>query len=59
MFLFIKRNLGTIIVSLVLIVIVIFAVIAIIKRRRKGISSCGGECAGCAFAGSCHKKSRK
>lgn len=50
----ITANLGNIIVSLVLIVIVALTIRSLIKARKKGSCSCGGECGCCPMAGKCH-----
>ena len=44
-------NMGTIVVGLILAVIVIWDIRKIISDRKKGIKSCGMNCAGCT--GSC------
>ena len=38
---------------------VVLAVISIIRDKRKGRSSCGGCCPGCAMAERCHSKKRE
>ena len=54
---FIIGNIGTIIVSLVLIAIVALAVVSMIRDKKKGKScTCGGSCSGCAMSGRCHGK---
>lgn len=50
----IMGNLGTIVISAVLIVIVAVVVASMVRNKRKGKSSCGCGCAGCAMNGSCH-----
>ncbi|MCR5602320.1 MAG: FeoB-associated Cys-rich membrane protein [Lachnospiraceae bacterium] len=44
---FIMTNAGNILISLLLIVIVSCAVRTLIKDKRQGRSSCGGNCAHC------------
>ncbi|MCR5429244.1 MAG: FeoB-associated Cys-rich membrane protein [Lachnospiraceae bacterium] len=56
MFEFLSENLGTIIVSAVLLVIVFFVVRSMIVARKKGKTTCGCGCANCAMKGTCHKK---
>lgn len=56
MFLWIKQNLSTIIVSIILIAAVSGVVVKMIKDRRAGKSSCGCGCQGCSMNGICHKK---
>ncbi len=54
---FIIENIGTIIVSLILVAIVSFAVASMIRDKKKGKScTCGGSCSGCAMSGRCHGK---
>ena len=45
MFAWIAQNLGTILVS---------AVLLVIRQKKQGKSSCGAGCAHCANAGCCH-----
>ena len=51
---FFISNMGTIIVSLILLVIVGFAVRSLISNKKNGKSSCGCGCANCPSAGICH-----
>ena len=53
------ENLGTIVVSLVLIAIVALIVGKMIRDKKKGKSSCGCGCANCAMRGSCHSTYKK
>ena len=53
---FILNNLGTIIVGAVLILAVVLAVLSIMRHKKKGITSCGGECSACAFSAECRKR---
>jgi len=46
-----SANMGTIVVSLILIAIVIWDIRKIISDRKKGVKSCGMNCPGCT--GSC------
>ena len=54
-----KDNLGTIIVSLVLASAVILIIVKMIRDKKKGKTSCGCGCAGCAMRASCHSPSRE
>ena len=56
MFDWIKDNLLTIGILLVLGAAVFAIVFSLIREKRKGRSSCGGGCAHCPMADSCHKK---
>lgn len=55
MFEFIKENLATIIISLMLICLVAVIIHSRISDKKKGKSSCGCGCAGCPSAAMCHK----
>lgn len=54
MFVWIHDNLGTILVSLILILALSLAVWKLIRDRKAGKHSCGGCCEGCAMHESCH-----
>ena len=54
-----KDNLGTIIVSLVLASAVILIIVKMIRDKKKGKTSSGCGCAGCAMRASCHSPSRE
>ena len=45
---------GTLVVGLVLAAVVAAALHSILKNKRSGKSSCGGNCAHCASGGGCH-----
>ena len=49
-------NLGTILISLVLLVIVSLIVVYLLRQKKAGKSSCGANCAHCAMHGQCHGK---
>ena len=48
-------NLGTILISLVLLVIVSLIVVYLLRQKKAGKSSCGAGCAHCAMHGQCHE----
>ena len=48
-------NLGTIIITLVLIGLVTAIIIGMKKDKKKGKNSCGCGCQNCAMHGMCHK----
>ena len=52
-------NLGTILISLVLLVIVSLIVVYLLRQKKAGKSSCGANCAHCAMHGQCHSQSCK
>lgn len=54
MMIWLKSNLGTIIISTILVCIVVSIVMNLRNKKKKGISSCGCGCANCAMKGSCH-----
>ncbi|MDE6600996.1 MAG: FeoB-associated Cys-rich membrane protein [Lachnospiraceae bacterium] len=47
-------NMATIIISAVLLLVVAAVIISMVRGKRKGKSSCGCGCAGCAMNGACH-----
>ena len=55
MFVWISNNLGTILITLVLILIVAGVIYSIVRDKKKGKSLCGGNCGHCAMGCSCHK----
>ncbi|WP_303823540.1 FeoB-associated Cys-rich membrane protein [Ruminococcus flavefaciens] len=50
-----SENLGTIIVSLILIAVVSTVIVKMVKDKKQGKSSCGCGCENCAMHGKCHK----
>ena len=59
MLLWLKANLATIAVSLVLVLIVALIIRKMIRDRRAGKSSCGGNCACCGLCGTCGRPEKK
>jgi hypothetical protein len=56
MFDWIRENLLTIGILLVLAAAVTAIVVSLIRGRKKGRSSCGSGCAHCPMAGKCHQQ---
>lgn len=54
MLLWIQENLGTILVSGALLAVVAGIIRVMIRDKKQGKSSCGGNCAHCAMGGACH-----
>ena len=52
----ISANIGTILISLVLLAVVALIIRSMVHDKKQGKASCGGNCAGCAACGSCHNK---
>lgn len=50
------ENMATIIISAVLVLAVVAIIVSMVRGKRKGKSSCGGGCVGCAMSGACHPK---
>lgn len=48
------NNIGTIIVSAILLAAIALVVRSMRKDKAQGKSSCGGSCAHCAMHGKCH-----
>ena len=55
---FIVDNLGTILITVVLVTFLAAIVVKLVRDKRKGKSSCGGNCAHCALGDSCHGDKR-
>lgn len=51
----IVENMATIIISAVLIIMVAAVIASMVRGKRRGKSSCGCGCAGCAMHGACHQ----
>ena len=49
-------NIGTVLITLLLIAVVVVIAVKLRKDQKKGVSSCGGNCAHCAMNGSCGNK---
>jgi hypothetical protein len=56
MFDWIRENLLTIGILLVLAAAVSAIIVSLIRSKRKGRSSCAGGCAHCPMAGKCHQQ---
>lgn len=52
----IGANIGTILVGLVLLAVVALIVRSMLRDKKQGKSSCGGNCASCSACGCCRKK---
>lgn len=52
---FLVNNIGTIIVSLIILIIVSLIIIKLVRDKKNGKSSCGCGCENCPNAGICHK----
>ena len=53
----ISTNIGTILINLLLLAAVALIIRSMMRDKKQGKSSCGGNCAGCAACGACHNKS--
>lgn len=49
-----SENLATIIVCAVLALVTVLIVVKLVRDRKSGKASCGGNCAGCQNCGGCH-----
>ena len=50
------ENLGTILISAVLLAVTVSICVYLIRQKQKGKSTCGCNCAHCAMHGQCHGK---
>ena len=55
----ITDNLGTIIVSLVLLLVMAGAVVLLVRDRKKGRSCCGKNCGACGMCSDCGASDNK
>lgn len=53
MLVWLSENWGTLLISAVLVVIVALVIWSLVRGKRQGKSSCGGNCAGCAGCAAC------
>ena len=53
----IMENAGTILVSILLLGAVAAIILTLRRDRKRGKSSCGGNCGCCPMGGCCHKQS--
>ena len=51
-----SENWGTVLVALALLGMVTAIIRRLVRDRRQGKSTCGGNCASCPMGGACHKK---
>ena len=49
-----SANIGTILITLILVCIVALIIVKMLGDKKKGKSSCGGSCGHCPISGSCH-----
>lgn len=55
----ISANISTIVVSMLILSIVMLVIRKMAKDKKKGITSCGTSCSGCAMSGSCKELQKK
>ena len=56
MFTWISENIGTIFIGAILAAVVAAVIVHMVRNKKRGRSSCGCGCSGCAMNGSCHPK---
>ncbi|MDD5927816.1 MAG: FeoB-associated Cys-rich membrane protein [Firmicutes bacterium] len=56
MFTWIFENMGTIVIGAILAAVVAAVIVHMVRNKKRGRSSCGCGCSGCAMNGSCHPK---
>ena len=56
MFTWISENIGTIFIGAILAAAVAAVIVHMVRNKKRGRSSCGCGCSGCAMNGSCHPK---
>ncbi len=50
---------GTVAILGIILICVILAIRKIISNKKKGINSCGENCASCPMSDTCHEKNKK
>ena len=53
------ENLGTILISVVLIALVAAIIRTVIRDKKMGKSTCGGSCASCKMCAACRQAGKK
>ena len=53
---FLIENLATILIGLALFLIVAAIVVHLVRKKKRGQSSCGCGCSSCPLSSSCHTK---
>ncbi len=56
MYFWIMENLGTVVVSALLLAAIAAILVGMLRDRKNGKTSCGSGCAGCPMSGSCRQK---
>ena len=56
---FLRDNLGTIIVAVIIAAAVAGVVFRLVRRKKKGEGTCGCGCGGCSMNGTCHPDVKK
>ena len=52
------ENLGTILISIILIVLVAIIIRSVIRDKKMGRSTCGGSCASCKMCAACRQSGK-
>jgi len=52
------ENVGNIVVVIILLIVLGLALFSVIRRKRKGLSSCGCDCGSCGMSGFCNKEKK-
>ena len=53
-----SANIGTVLITLLLIAAVAVIIVNLRKDKKKGVPACGGNCAHCAMCGACHQEQK-
>ncbi|MCR4595218.1 MAG: FeoB-associated Cys-rich membrane protein [Lachnospiraceae bacterium] len=49
-------NIANIIITAILVIVVACIILKLIRDKKRGISSCGSNCAHCSLSGTCHNR---
>lgn len=58
-FAWLMANLATILICAVLVAVVVLIILSMIRDKKRGKSSCGCGCSGCAMSDVCHSQKEK
>ena len=53
------ENLGTILISIALIVLIVLIIRSMIRDKKMGKSTCGGSCVSCKMCAACRQAGKK
>lgn len=52
------QNIATVLICVAVLAVIVLAIAVLIRDKKKGKSSCGGNCGGCPMGGMCHSNKK-